>query len=340
MQPSARGYTGLLPPDDPTLPDPHRAMLDATPDCVKTLSVDGDLLTINRAGRIALDIPMDAELGMPFLPLVAEDLRAAGEAALRLAAAGETARFPGKSSATGVVRHWDNLLLPIVDASGAVLSIMCVSRDITEKVLLEQALEAAIRRETLIAEEMRHRIKNLFAVVSGLIALSEKEARAADAPGTATAVLQDKLKALSRASDAVFAQRGASGVDATDLEILIRSVLVPYGDSCRLVGGTVSVRGDSLTTLALFLHELATNSVKYGALSASGGAVTVVWSTSDAVLELRWIETGGPEIAAPTERNGFGGAMVDRLVRAAGGAIARSWLPEGLLIDLRLPTPA
>src|SRR5690606_27745156 len=106
------------------------------------------------------------------------------------------------------IRYWDNLLTPIMDVSGRVLSILCVSRDVTTKTQLERELEAAVTREKLLSREMQHRIKNLFAVVSGLITIAEKEARQPSADGLGK-ILRQKLDALTRASDALFADQEA-----------------------------------------------------------------------------------------------------------------------------------
>lgn len=339
MKTPAGASAGLLAPDDPRLPDPYKTMLDATPDCIKILSPDGTLLSMNKAGCLALNVPLDSDFGMAWLPLLPQGVHAAGQAALRQAAAGQAVRFPGESASPQGTMFWDNLLIPMVDGAGGVLRILCVSRDVTEKVLAQRQLDAALERERLLAREMQHRIKNLFSVVSGLTYIAEKEARSAGTPDSAVALLRGKLGALARASDAVFAQDPAPAADghAADLQALVRSVLQPYGEQCRLEGGPATVRADAMTTLALFLHELATNSMKYGALGASGGSVAIRWTASADVLEFSWHESGGPSIAASPAHRGFGSEMVDRIMHAAGGKVARSWEPQGLRVELRLP---
>ncbi|SNB77798.1 Two-component sensor histidine kinase, contains HisKA and HATPase domains [Arboricoccus pini] len=324
---------------DPQLSDLQKAMLDATPDCIKVVSVDGKLLTMNRAGCVALNVPETSGFGMPWLSLLPEDVRPAGMEALRLAAAGQNARFGGKSiSPIGTV-YWDNLLTPLIGAGNQVLSILCVSRDVTEKTLLERQLEEAVQREKLLAGEMRHRIKNIFSVVSGLISIAEKQAASADTTDTATDILRGKLDALSRASDAIFARQtgGWRDADPVDVALVVPSVLQPYGDRCTVIGNSVLTRRDSMTTFALFLHELATNSVKYGALSRDEGNVLIRWVASDSTIDLTWIETGGPPVWATPKHRGFGTEMVDRMVRSAQGTINRTWCPEGLMVNLHVP---
>jgi two-component sensor histidine kinase len=340
-------YTRIISPDalsktEPPLSDLQKAMLDATPDCIKVLSVDGRLLTMNRAGCLALNVPEDSEFGMPWLPLLPVDVHPLGMAALKKAAAGHNARFPGKSESPGGLMYWDNLLTPFVDASGCVLSILCVSRDVTEKTKLERQLEDSVNREKLLSREMQHRIRNLFSVAVGLTFIAEREAAKGNTLDTATRILRGKLGALSRASDAAFSEADSEDGEASkaDLETLVRSVLQPYGDRCLMGGGRVSISRNAMTTFALLIHELATNSLKYGALSAADGNVTIQWTAGGETLHLTWVEAGGPQISALPERQGFGSEMVDRILRSAGGTITRTWRAEGLVADLHLPNLA
>jgi len=335
-------FLDALSKSDPKLSDLQKSMLDATPDCIKVLSVNGRLLTMNRAGCLALNVPEDSDFGMPWLPLLPEDVHTLGKEALQKATKGQSARFTGRSVAPGGMMHWDNLLTPLVDASGHVQSILCVSRDVTAKMKLERELGDSIDRERLLSREMQHRIKNLFAVVAGLVSLAEKEATKENAAGTSMRILRGKLQALARASDAVFSEDVIADGDQgqVDLETLIRSVLEPYGDRCLISGTPTVISRKFMTTFALFLHELATNSVKYGALSIDGGDITVRWKVNDDMLDLTWVETGGPAITAFPQRQGFGSEMVDRIIRSAGGHINRTWRAEGLVADLHLPNLA
>lgn len=343
MKRAAGIYTEIISPNaffeaGYQLTDMQLAMLDATPDCIKVLSVDGNLLTMNKAGCLALSVPTDSDFGMPWLPLLAEDVRELGAEALREAAEGRSARFPGKSQSPDQIIYWDNLLTPLVDASGRVRSILCVSRDVTARTQIENQLEDAIIREKLLSKEMHHRVKNLFSLVSSLISFAEKEAAKDFSQENATYILREKLNALARASDAAFAEgvvEDAAG--QVNLQTLISAVLEPYGDRCAMIGNKALVYRNTLTTLALLLHELATNSVKYGALSTEEGKVTIRWMVTEAALNLTWRETGGPIILAPPKHAGFGGKMVDRIVHSSGGKIEREWRAEGFIADLYFP---
>ncbi|GEN60866.1 hypothetical protein ANI02nite_27500 [Acetobacter nitrogenifigens DSM 23921 = NBRC 105050] len=334
-------FPGVLPtPPDLSQLILQKAMLDATPDCIKMISVSGRLLMMNRAGCLALGVAEDSGFGMPWIPLLPEDVHQSGLVALGRAASGENARFHGKSESAEGTKYWDNLLTPVMDSSGGVQFILCVSRDVTEKTILEWEVEESIKREKLLSKEMRHRVKNLFSVVSGLIVIAEKEAAAEDAPEDATCILREKLEALSRATDAAFADRSVADADVTVIGVhsLVNSVLRPYGSRCSVVGGDALLRNVMMTTLTLFLHELATNSVKYGALGSDGGQVTVRCVAENQSLDMTWLEVGGPKISTSPKSEGFGSEMIDRIVRSAGGTINRTWHSEGLVVDLCLPS--
>ena len=345
MRPTAQDYTATLFPDpapaNPALsPNLQKAMLDATPDCIKLLSTDGRLITMNKAGCVALGVPEDSRFGMPWLPLLAESARALGQEALCKAAEGHNARFPGQSGSAAETRYWDNLLTPIVDHSGRVVSILCVSRDITVKTLLERELEEAIGRERLLSREMQHRIKNLFSIVHGLSLIAETEANKDNAPQGAMRILREKLLALSRASDAVFGESNDPKPEtdqAVDLNVLVSSLLRPYAGRYQTNGTAASISRNNTTILALFLHELATNSVKYGAFSIGRGVVTVHWTTSGNDLNLTWAESGGPHLGVQPRKRGFGSEMVDHALRPVGGQVKRTWTTEGLITELYLP---
>lgn len=128
------------------------AMLDGSVDCIKFIAPDGRLIHVNRSGCQALGIPEGARFGMPWLSLLPEEIRPAGEAALAQARRGTAARFAGRSELPGQpVRHWDNLLTPITDAENNIHAILCVSRDVTAERLAQLHLEHSEERLAIAA---------------------------------------------------------------------------------------------------------------------------------------------------------------------------------------------
>lgn len=121
-----------------------RDMLNVSMDCIKLIDLDGNLVRINRAGSVALNVAEQPSPPVPWLPLLPEEVRTEGEAALLVARTGVPVRFPGYSiTGDGRFRRWDNMLTPILDGEGRTTSILCVSRDVTA---LHDAVEQ--RRES------------------------------------------------------------------------------------------------------------------------------------------------------------------------------------------------
>lgn len=321
------------------LPDMQNAMLDATPDCIKVLALDGTLLMMNRAGCQALNVPQHTGFGMPWLSLLPPEVHEEGERALKKAARGEKARFQGKSRVEDGFMYWDNILIPQIAASGNTATILCVSRDITQTTTLRLKLEHALERERMLTQEMHHRIGNLFAVVNGLVTLSEEEASNPDATESATHILKRKLCALARVSSLARHAKGDDPLqaEAMDLHGILQAVLQPYGTRCALHGAPISVAKNEVTRFSLIFHELATNSMKYGALSSCHGLVSLEWAQEDHHLRFKWKETGGPPVSAPPHAVGFGSGLLGRLISSAKGEVTKDWQPKGLIVTLCFP---
>ena len=192
--------------------------------------------------------------------------------------------------------------------------------------------QAELQSRFLIGE-LAHRSKNLIAVVSGIARQLQRHST----PETFVEKLQDRLAALARNQDAA-----ARAPDATTLlSVIVESQLAPFTDvrdRVTLDGPPVPVGADAAQTLAMVMHELLTNAVKYGALSADGGTATLVWRMDgDGMLDMTWTERGGPPVTPPTG-SGFGTQVLTRLV--SGGLDAETTLdyaPEGLTARFRIP---
>ncbi|MEL7219306.1 MAG: HWE histidine kinase domain-containing protein, partial [Pseudomonadota bacterium] len=164
--------------------------------------------------------------------------------------------------------------------------------DIDERYRISQERE-------LLAGELAHRIKNVFAVINGLIALNSRDnPQVQDFADS----LQDTIRALSRAQEMALRVDTAIG---GDLRELLSVLTAPYGSNGT---GSVHVDGDevrfgprSATPLALVFHELATNSAKYGALSIANGTVTISIDHAEDSAVVTWVETNGPRVAEPDE---------------------------------------
>ncbi|MDJ0978245.1 MAG: HWE histidine kinase domain-containing protein [Erythrobacter sp.] len=199
---------------------------------------------------------------------------------------------------------------------------------------IDDATRLSKERE-LLAGELAHRIKNIFSVVMGLIAL---HARGDETHAVFAEALTDTIRALSRAQDFTLQ---INRIEEKDLKGLLDALMEPYGapgaNAVKISGDRVSFGARAATPLALVFHEMATNAAKYGALSEAEGTVDIRVSREVESATITWQETGGPT-TQPPQSEGFG----SRLMRMAienqlGGAIESSWQATGLRAVITLP---
>ena len=191
----------------------------------------------------------------------------------------------------------------------------------------------------LLAGEMSHRVKNLLTIAAGLTAITSRSAASAE---DMAHQLTERLMALGRAHDLVRPLPDGQG-SAALLGDLVSVLLAPYDDlgafkgRIRVAVERLGVGEAAATSLALVLHELATNSMKYGALSVPTGTLDVSSNTDGSDIVLTWLERGGPTVTEPDRPEGFGGKLVQRSVSGQlGGSIDYEWADDGLIVTLRI----
>ncbi|MFN3511915.1 MAG: sensor histidine kinase [Phenylobacterium sp.] len=191
----------------------------------------------------------------------------------------------------------------------------------------------------LLAGEMSHRVKNLLAVATGLTHISRRSGKGAEE--MAEDLIQ-RLTALGRAHDLVRPLPGSQGKAAL-LGDLLSVLLAPYDDPGAFAGRIrvavprMGIGEGTATTLAMVIHELATNSVKHGALSVQEGTLDVSGSCDDTHLQLTWAEDGGPKVQGTPEMRGFGSKMISRsMSQHFDGGLSYDWQPSGLVVTLRM----
>ena len=191
----------------------------------------------------------------------------------------------------------------------------------------------------LLAGEMSHRVKNLLSIAAGL---TELTGRSASSVVQMTGELTGRLSALGRAHDAVRPLPGNQGRAAL-LGDLLSVLLAPYDETAAFSGRIrvavprMGIGEVSASTLALVVHELATNSVKYGALSCSAGFLDISSRIERGYISLMWAETGGPPILAHPEMTGFGSRLIRRAVSTQlRGELTYDWQESGLVVTIGL----
>ncbi len=220
------------------------------------------------------------------------------------------------------------------DDAGMVKRIMFgVFIDVTGRKQAEEGRE-------LLAGEMSHRVKNLLSIASGLTAITSRSTT------TSTDMAHEltlRLTALGRAHDLVRPVPGQTEAASALLGDLLTVLLAPYNDlgafSGRIRVSVPRMRvGESATTiLAMVVHELATNSMKHGALSIDTGILDVSCSAHDEAVTVIWTESGGPKVKPPTGSGGYGSKLVERsVIGHLRGSIDYDWAEDGVVITLKV----
>lgn len=216
----------------------------------------------------------------------------------------------------------------IRETDGAVIRFVGVSFDITEK------KQAEVHQQLLI-DELNHRVKNTLAIVQGI---AQQSLKSTLPPAEIARAFEGRLAALSAAHNLL-----TTGLwQPTEMRELIRACLKPLtlAHQIQMTGPFVSLGSKSAITLALAVHELATNAVKYGALSVPEGCVDVNWSLSSTrQLVLNWTESGGPQVSLPTHK-GFGTRMLQQgLAAEFSGDVEIAFDRDGLNFKLIATLP-
>ena len=206
---------------------------------------------------------------------------------------------------------------------------------------IESRVKQALDHQEVLAKEMSHRVKNLFAIVDGLIGLS---ARNVSSKEELAQVLSGRVRALADAHGLVrhsFSDETTPS-GSLDLSELLRTIVRPYesaADASRFSFSGPSILCDqrAVNGIALIVHELATNAAKHGALANHNGLVDINWFTESDKLIMRWSERGGPAIGAPPPGSGFGSMLLrDTIARSFQGTLSYDWKPSGVEVTLQL----
>jgi two-component sensor histidine kinase len=213
---------------------------------------------------------------------------------------------------------------PLRDDTGRLVGALNVLVDITPHKETEERLK-------LMACELNHRANNLWALVQTTVRLTTGKTIA-----KVKASIEGRVGALAHVHGLLSESRWVG----TTFEQLVQRELAPYRGSkqdgrVEITGPSVMLAPTSAQTMAMALHELATNATKYGSLSAPAGQVKVEWNTANGKMAVRWSEVGGPRVKRP-RRIGFGSRLLEMSIRDLGGDIRFEWRRAGLICEMTI----
>ncbi|WP_236961120.1 sensor histidine kinase [Methylobacterium durans] len=226
--------------------------------------------------------------------------------------------------------------VPRLNDAGTFLGYTGCNVDITDAKLAEEHL-------ILLIHELNHRVKNTLATVQSIAGQSLRRLEGDEAKA-ARAAFEARLLALARVHDVLTRESWEGAELGTVVADAIRPLDVAEGQSRFTVSGPALRLPPRLAlSIAMALHELGTNAVKYGSLSREGGTVGITWSVQrekgETRLFLRWTETGGPPVTQPT-RTGFGSRLIERsLARELAGEVQLLFAPTGVVCTIEAPVP-
>src|SRR5260221_2252771 len=302
------------------------AIIESSDDAIVGKDLDGIITTWNGGAERIFGYLAEEIIGKPITILIPTDRQKEEEAIIERIQRGQR------------VEHYETIrqrkhgglidislsISPVRNAQGKVIGASKIARDITE----HKRSQAQIVN---LAREAEHRTKNILATVLATVRLSHS-----NTSDDFKHLIEGRISALAKVHTLFVESRWAGA----ELHRLVTQELSPYGGGrdarVRIDGPAVVLEPSTAQTTAISLHELATNSAKYGSLSAAGGRVEIAWSlTADGRLSLRWIESGGPTLTPPTHR-GFGTRVMDNMIGQLRGEVRFDWRAKGLTCEITL----
>ncbi|MBL8770685.1 MAG: PAS domain-containing protein [Phenylobacterium sp.] len=296
----------------------------ALPGVVYAKDLRGAMLVANRGAAELIGKPPEFFIGKTD----AEFLDSAEEAAAvmatdrRIMETGVGEQIEEEVSRPGGERTiWLSTKEPLRDEAGQVIGLIGSSVDVTAWKRTEEARE-------LLAREVDHRARNVLTIIQSVVRLTD-----ASGPDDLRAVISGRVDAIARAQGSL----AKSNWEGARFEDVIRQELAACArvEHVHLEGPDLYLSAEQVQPLSMIVYELSTNAMKYGALSAPEGAVSIRWTGSGRDWKLTWTEAGGPVVAQPT-RAGFGSRLIANLARQLGGAATFTWEPTGLVAEIEV----
>lgn len=302
------------------------AIVESSDDAIISKDLNGIIMSWNRGAEQIFGYLGEEVIGKPVTILIPSDRQDEEPTILERLRRGERV-----DHYETIRRRKDGTLLdisltvsPVKNDDGRIIGASKIARNITERKRSEVHIAT-------LAREAEHRVQNVLATVQATVNLSH-----ADTPEGLKRVIEGRIRALAN----VFRLFTESRWTGADLDRLVAQELAPYCEvdgRARIDGPELMLEPNAAQAIAIILHELTTNAVKYGALSTADGYVEVKWSeVIDGRTTLRWIEANGPAVNPPS-RQGFGTVLVERMVTTQlRGEIRFEWRRQGLSCEITM----
>ena len=302
------------------------SIVDFSDDAIISKNLDGVITSWNTGAERVFGYTAEEAIGQPITLVIPQDRHAEERTILTRIRQGdridhfETVRQRKNGSLIVI----SLTVSPVKNAKGEVVGASKIARDVSEQKRAQEQIAT-------LAREAEHRSKNLLGNVLATVKLSQS-----DTPEGLKQAIEGRIRALANVHS-LFVQTRWIGAE---LSAIARQELAPYFEEgetrARIKGPQILLEPSVAQSVAVILHELATNAAKYGSLSLASGRIDLSWSQEpDGRLELRWTETGGPPVHTP-RREGFGGRIIKQMAEQLKGAARFEWRAEGLDCEINL----
>ena len=317
------------------------AVYDTAPVGLCVLDRDYRYVRVNKRLAETNGSSVRDHIGRTLREIIPDMADRAEEMVRRILATGEVVRTELRGETTarpGVQRVWDSTWFPLRGARGDIVAVNVVAEEVTEQKRAEEHRE-------LLMRELNHRVRNTLLIVQSV---AEQTARSSASIDVFKQTFASRLAAISRSHDLLT----RDGWTSAPLRDVLGEALAPYDEKSedptsppriRLDGPDVQIKPNTVITLSMALHELATNAAKYGSLSTPSGRVAARWTIANGgagkpdALEFTWQERDGPLVTCPTHR-GFGTRLIENgLAKQLEAEVALRFEEQGVECRIRLP---
>ena len=314
----------------------YRRVFEQTSDLLVTADLNQIITDCNPAAAEAVGVSREEAIGRPISDFISPtDFERTSSKLMQKMQRGGTTRYDVRvRSRSGEWLDWEINSGLITDSAGQPVGLHVVGRDITERRRAEEL-------QRLLVNELNHRVKNTLAIVQSLAHQSFKNV---ESPDEARQAFEARLNALAAAHNLLTRETWERATLEQTLREAVTATAGPRAGQVSLEGPEVTLAPQTAVSVAMAAHELATNAIKYGALSRDEGRIDIKWSIDPAKsgprLRLDWREQGGPKVDEPARR-GFGSRLIERgLAAELGGTVKLEFLEDGLhcVVDAPLPS--